>query len=363
MRDVADCCPAGAAGARTRPSAGYACAVTSEPRPRHPAARAFNLIALAIGVVGFVFVVRELGWRGIENAVIGTGAWFVVLAAIDFVGSFFDAAAVYSLLRPQVPIAYRHVFAAQLSGMAINRLTPGNSLGEPVKVMMLVRTDVPPAAAVSAIMIFNLCTTGIAITAIAIGVPLTALMLDLPLAVARVVWIGLAVLVAFCVAVIVLLRRGALATLVRALAHLRLISPERSVRWQGAVASIDERLRGFSTLHAPGLAGAVAGALASRIFNWVGTFVILYAIDIPLTAPVVIASLSVGILVTWISNVVPLGLGLADGTNYALYGILGASPVAGLLFTMVNRLRTVVLALMGLTVMAIANAFHRRGLG
>ena len=76
--------------------------------------------------------------------------------------------------------------------------------------------------------------------------------------------------------------------------------------------------------------------------------------------PVVIAMLSVGILVTWLSNIIPLGLGIADGTNYVLYGLLGAAPVAGLLFTMVNRLRTVVLALLGLSVMAIANLYDRR---
>jgi len=86
----------------------------------------------------------------------------------------------------------------------------------------------------------------------------------------------------------------------------------------------------------------------------------MHAVDIPLTAPLIVASLSVGILVTWMSNVIPLGLGIADGTNYVLYGIFGASPIAGLLFTMVNRFRTVVLAMMGVIVMAIANVLHRR---
>ena len=99
--------------------------------------------------------------------------------------------------------------------------------------------------------------------------------------------------------------------------------------------------------------------MGSRICNWIGTVIILHAIHIPLTAPLVIASLSVGILVTWASNIVPLGLGLADGTNYALYGLLGASPVAGLLFTIVNRLRTIVLALIGLCVMGLASRFER----
>jgi len=78
-----------------------------------------------------------------------------------------------------------------------------------------------------------------------------------------------------------------------------------------------------------------------------------------MTAPVVIGMMSVGIVVTWMSNIVPLGLGLADGTNYFLYGALGASPLAGLAFTMVNRTRTCVLAAMGLTVMAASNLSDR----
>jgi hypothetical protein len=78
-----------------------------------------------------------------------------------------------------------------------------------------------------------------------------------------------------------------------------------------------------------------------------------------MTPALVVASMSAGLLVTWMSNVIPLGLGIADGTNYALYGLLGASPEAGLLFTMVNRLRTCMLAMMGLTIMGIANRAAR----
>lgn len=330
------------------------------PRQRHPAARIFNLLALVIGAVAFALVVRELGWAGMRQAVIGTGAWFAVIAVIDFAGCFFDAAAVHAFIRPHAPAAYRHVFAAQLSGMAINRLTPGNTLGEPVKVTMLVRSDVPADVAVSAIMIFNLTTMYVGIIAIVIGVPLTALLLDLPPDIAHMVWLGMGILVGVAGLIAVLIRRGALGSLVGGLARIRIISAPRATRWQAAVAAIDTRLRSIGNLRAPGFARGLAGVLGSRAFNWLGTIVILHAAQIPMTAPLVIASLSVGILVTWLSNVIPLGLGIADGTNYALYGLLGASPVTGLLFTMVNRLRTIVLALMGLSVMTIANALYRR---
>ena len=93
--------------------------------------------------------------------------------------------------------------------------------------------------------------------------------------------------------------------------------------------------------------------------NWIGTLVVLHVVGVPLTGQLVVAMLSVGILITWMSNIIPLGLGLADGGNYVLYGLLGAAPAAGLVFTMINRVRTVVLAAMGLAILAVANALRR----
>ncbi len=318
------------------------------------------MIALVIGAVGLVVVVHELGWTGIRKAVIGTGPWFVVIALLDLCGALCDAFGIRGFIRPRSDhAAYPSVFAAQISGIAINRLTPGNSLGEPVKVTMLVRAEVPVDVAVSAVMMFNLTTIYVGIAAIAIGVPVTALMLDLPPIVERLVWIGLAVLMIVAVAIALLVRRGAIGSLVRLLATMRIVSQLRAARWQERTSSIDARLREIFDTRASGLRQGLIGVLGSRVFNWLGTIVVLHAADIPLQPALVVASLTVGILITWMSNVVPLGLGLADGTNYALYGLLGASPSAGLLFTMVNRLRTVVLALMGLAVMSVASRYTR----
>ena len=319
----------------------------------------FNIVVLVIGAVAFGFVVHHLGWSGIRQAVIGIGAWFAVIAVIDLVSASCDAYSIYGFLLPNQRVPYLRVYAAQLSGMAINRLTPGNSLGEPVKVTMLVR-NVPTDVAVSAIVLFNLTTMYVGIAAIVLGVPLTALLLDLPHRIAVLVWIGLAVLIAVAIAIALLVRRGAFGTLIDAVVAMGVVSAERGHRWRAKIAAIDTHVRAVGNAERSGLRRGVAGVLGSRALNWVGTIVVLYAADIPLTAPLVIASLSVGILITWMSNVVPLGLGLADGTNYVLYGMLGAAPVAGLLFTLVNRLRTVVLALLGLTTMAVANALYRK---
>ena len=309
---------------------------------------------LVVGVVALGFVLDHLGWAGARRVVVGTGVWFAVIAVIDLASMMCDAFAVQGFLRAKVDITYWRVFGAQASGLAINRLTPGNSLGEPVKVTMLSRY-VPTEQAISAIVMFNLTTIYLGIAAIVVGVLVTALTLDLPPRIEQIVWISLGVLIVLAIGIAVLVRRGAVSTLVGGLSTIHLISHARAERWRAKVLTIDRRLQELG-----GLRRGLLGVIGSRVFNWLGTLAILYAADIPFTAPLVVAMLSVGILISWLSNVLPLGLGLADGTNYALYGLLGASPEAGLVFTMVNRLRTVLLAFMGLAIMAIANAMHRR---
>ncbi len=279
-----------------------------------------------------------------------------MIAAIDLASVCCDAFAIHNFLGGELP--YVRVFAAQASGIAINRLTPANTLGEPVKVTMLMRATTGDRA-VAAIVMFNLTTMYIGIAAIAVGVPLTAVLLDLPHAAAVVAWIGLAVLLAVATAVTLLVRRGALGSLIGALARVRVISQQRAERWHAATAKIDAQLRELGHANTSRIRRGIAGVFGSRLCNWAGTVVVIHAAGIAMTAPLVVAMLSVGILVTWLSNIIPLGLGIADGTNYAIYDVLGASPQAGLVFTMVNRVRTVVLAMMGLTVMAIANALDR----
>ena len=307
----------------------------------------FHVAMLVVGATVLGLLLHRLGWEGVRHGVVAAGPWLALIAAIDVASMTCDAVALHAFLGGRV--RFRHVFAAEASGLAINRLTPANSLGEAVKVTMLTRSSTSDLA-VSAVVLFNLTTIYLGIAAIVVGVPITALMLDLPHRVAIAVWIGTGVLIVAAIAMAVIVRRGAVSTLIDGIAGLRAITAERAARWRGKIADLDARVRA-----APGLRLGLIGVLGSRVFNWIGTIVVLRACGIAMTAPLVIAMLSVGILVTWMSNVIPLGLVVADGTNYALYGILGASPQAGLVFTMVNRLRTIVIAAFGLTVLAVSS--------
>jgi len=324
------------------------------PRPRR--IRALHLATLALGAIAFAVLVRQLGWQTFERAVVGAGWWFAVLAAVDLGTVFCDAAGVHAFARAHGPVSYWRVFAAQASGMAINRLTPGNSLGEPIKVTMLL-PHVARDTAVAAIVKFNLATLYVAIAVIVLGVPLTLLSLELSARVELAVWLGTIVLLLLAFALALVVRRGALATILEAARGVRLISAPRATRWIAKSRAIDADIRSFGD---PAARRALAFVAASRAVHFVGTIAVLEAAGIPFTMPIVIGMLSVGILVTWAASIVPLGLGVADGTNYLLYGALGSVPALGLDFTMVTRTRTLVLAAMGLAIMVVANLVGRR---
>ena len=69
--------------------------------------------------------------------------------------------------------------------------------------------------------------------------------------------------------------------------------------------------------------------------------------------------LSVGVLISWIAAIVPLGMGLADGGNYALYSLLGATGEQGLFVTLLTRARSVAVAMLGLGMMAFLTVLDR----
>ncbi len=316
----------------------------------HGMRRWLHVLPLLIGVAALAVLVERTGWGVLIGALARIGPWFALIAVIDLCAVMCDSGALHAYARVHARVSYTRVFAAQASGLAINRLTPGNCLGEPIKVTMLIG-ELPRSAAVSSVVMFNVATMWCAIATIILGVPVTLLSLELPVRAEVAVWIASAVLLAFAVALLLIVRRGALGVVVRNARRLGLVSAAKARRWETAVVSIDGDIRRIGR---PEVRHALIFVVASRLLYATGTIVLMVAVGLPLTLPLVLATVSVGILITWVSNLVPLGLGIADGSNYALYGALGATGGAGLVFTMASRARTIVLALLGLTVMGVS---------
>ncbi|HEY0255286.1 MAG TPA: lysylphosphatidylglycerol synthase domain-containing protein [Kofleriaceae bacterium] len=330
-----------------------------EPAPsRHVWSHLFNIAVLIGGGTALAIMMRRLGWDNAKTVFEGVGMWFFIILGLDLVGMCFDAAAIHAFMRPEARmVSFWRVFAAQASGRAINIFVPGGVVGEATKITMLV-SHAPRGRVLSSIVLFNLATFYISVEIVVVGVPITAFFVDMPHQLAVVMWVGLAVLVPLVIALAVVIHRGAGSTVLSSARRMRLISAERATRWKARLAELDKHLRDLSST-SPGARRALAFLAAERVIAWIATTAVLHAIGHGLSVTLLIGVLSVGVLISWISAIVPLGLGIADGSNYALFDALGASGAHGVFVTLLNRARTLTLALIGLAIMAITHLVTR----
>jgi hypothetical protein len=326
---------------------------------RHLASHVFNVVVLVVGTIALVVLMQRLGVANARAIFADAGGGFAAILALDLASMACDAGAIHAFMRPEARmVSFARVLAAQASGRAINILTPGGALGEATKVTMLVG-HAPHARVVSSIVLYNLATLYLSIAIVLVGVPLTALLVDLPGQLEVIVWAGFAALVALVIGLAVVVHRGALATALSAARGLRFVSRERARAWQTRLADIDRHLRELHADRSPGTRSGLALIGASRLLQSAATVVMLHIVGVELHVSLLVGVLSAGVLIGWISNVVPFGIGVADGSNYALFDVLGASGAHGVFVTMLGRARSLCLALVGLVVMAGGHTANR----
>ncbi|MEJ7602540.1 MAG: lysylphosphatidylglycerol synthase transmembrane domain-containing protein [Kofleriaceae bacterium] len=327
---------------------------SSEPeKPEsNRASQIFNLVVFVVGGIALWWMLRNLGWTQFLDLVDNVGWWFAVIIGLDLLSLCFDAAALHAFMRPEARmISYLRVLGAQASGRAINVLTPGGGLGEAVKLTMLVR-HAPKDRVLSSIVLLNLSMFYISVIVMLIGTPITFLLVDLPDAVKVSVGIGLAVIIPAVIGLGFLIKRGATATIADLIRRTRLISAERSEKWKLRLVEVDKHIRELYKNRSAGTWKGILWVLLSKAMLYTATIILLLAVRIHLNPALVIGVFSVGVLIQWVAQVVPMGLGIADGGNYAMYEVLGSSGAHGMAVTMLNRARSVTVAILGLGAMA-----------
>jgi len=324
-----------------------------QPEPGRPLGpRLFNLAVFIIGGLALWWMLRNQSWADLREHLAGVGRWFAVLIALDLAGLCCDAAALHAFMRPEARmIPYWRVLGAQASGRAINVLTPGGALGEASKLAILV-TYAPRARVLSSIVLLNVSQIYLSTSVMLLGIPITLLLVDLPHGVKVTVAIGLAVIIPLMILLGVVIHRGAVSTVVGTLRHLRMISADRALSWKTRLVEVDRHIGELHQNRSAGTWKGILWVMASKVLSWTATIVLLAATGAPLTAVMILGVLSIGVLIGWISNIVPLGLGVSDGSNYVLYDVLGGTGAHGLLVAMISRARTVLIAFLGLGVMA-----------
>ncbi len=326
---------------------------------RHLASRIFNIAIMLVGGVALWLMVRNLGGDAFYEVLRHVGWWFVVIIALDLVSLFLDAAALNTFMRPEARmISYWRVLGAQASGRAINALTPGGALGEATKLSMLV-SRAPKTRVLSSLVLLNLSQFYLSMIIMTLGTPIMFLLVDVPHSLKIMIAITFGVLIPLLIMLGILIRRGAISSLVGLVRRTRIISEERATKWKDRLVGVDRHIRELHRNRSAGTWKGILWVVASKVVSSTSALVLLYFAGLTLSPALVIGTLSVGLIITWVSAIVPMGLGLAEGGNYALYDLVGASGSYGMVMTMLNRARSLIVAILGLFAMALMHVLNR----
>lgn len=307
--------------------------------------------SLVLGLIALAITVYAVGVDALAAHLRAIGPWFVVLLAIEATGAMCEAGAMYLMTRGKGAPTWRKVYVAQFAGRAVNTVTPGGNLGEALKVSLLAR-GCSPQRVVAAVMFVALTAITISLAVVAGGTLVTALAFEVPHA-AKLALVGAGVVAGVVASgLVVLMRRGMLCAFARGACRMRLISKKRLDTWTESLADVDARLRGDVPAGSDHRMGAAALVLLAQILQRVATCVAIFAAGYSIGAPQLIAVLSAGVVLNWASSVVPMGVGVSEGGNYALFALIGAPASLGLALALARRVNQIVFAALGFGVLA-----------
>lgn len=318
------------------------------PAPTTPAwMKWITRISIVIGLVALVATIWIVGPHVIADHLREIGWFFVLIVATDIASSVCDGTAVYYMAQGPGAPRWRECIVAQLAGRGVNAVTPGGNLGEPLKVGLL-SERCSPKRIVAAVMYVGLILLVISWAVIAAGTVVTAFWFDMPTSARIALLVGALVAVGITVTVMVLIKRGMLSTLTNALAHLRIISRARRQKWAKTLEEVDARLRGQDVERRR---RAVVFLAISQTLQKSLTFLVVYAAGYTLSPGQFLALVSAGVLLGWISTIIPMGLGISESGNVALFGLIGAPASLGLALALARRVNQVVFAAIGFVVL------------
>jgi hypothetical protein len=305
--------------------------------------------SIVLGLIALAITVWAVGVDTLVAHLRAIGPWFAVLLVIEGAATFCEAGSTYLMTRGPGGPAWRKVWVAQFAGRAVNSVTPGANLGEALKVSLLAR-ECSTQRIVAGVMYTALATAIVALTFVAAGSLVTAIAFPLPRAALIVLVVSGVLATALAAALVIMVRRGMLSAFARTAARLHLISAARLARWADRLEDLDARLRG--DVMGQHRVGAASLVVVAQLLQRGAVCATIFATGYTLGIPQLIAILSAGVLLGWVCNVVPLGIGVAEGGNFALFAALGAPASLGVALALAKRVNQIVFAALGFGVLA-----------
>jgi hypothetical protein len=334
-------------------------------------ARWVTRISLILAVVALVFTVRDIGLGTLLVYFRRIGWWWIAVVALEVVITTLDAIAIRAFLSPeQGKVRLHHAVLSQLAGRAVNSVSPSGYLGEAVKVSVLVE-HVGQSRAVSTILLYNAVSFSVELLVVAIAVPFVILWVPMPSFLSWLMVITCVVSLAVAVALHVLVRYGAL-TVLAPIARWFYIGlarmwtrrrytfpPERYERWQRQLRDVADKMRTEAGARRRDRVLGISSVVASRLTSMSLSFMILHAVGEAITPGFVAAYTVGGFIIYMTSNLVPMGVGISEGGNYALFRALGENPARGVTLVLARRVVQIMYAAIGLVLMAASETVQR----
>lgn len=316
----------------------------------------------ALGALVYTILKFPGGPETIPRYFVKIGWFWIAVIAMEAFGTFLDAIAIRAFAAPENQhLTLRQTALAQLSGRAINIVTPTGNLGEVVKMSVLTE-HVSQSRAVSTILLYNIVRFIIELGFVALAAPICALMVPMPDWLRALILIGGAVCLAISVGCYVLVRRGMLSSVARALVKIRIIKKARYEKWQDKLQAVDDKLRLVSGASRRDRVIGIAAVLLSQITSMTLSLSILVSLGESLSLGFIGAYVVGGFVIYNIAVFVPMGIGLNEGGWYSLLTLMGEGPArvaAGTMMVLARRVTLLMYAGIGLFLIAASSTVKR----
>lgn len=334
-------------------------------------ARWVTRISLILALIALVITIRNIGPATLVEYFERIGWWWIAVVVLEVAITSLDAVAIRAFLSPeQAQVGLRAALLSQLAGRAVNAVTPSGNLGEAVKVSVLVE-HVSQSRAVSTILLYNAVSFSVELLVVAVAVPFVILLVPLPSVLCWMMIVTCVISFALVGVLYVLVRRGALTALAPVARGLYVLAAriarrpsyefpaERYESWRRSLTAVADQMRASTGARRRDRWLGIAAVVASRLTSMSLSFMILHAVGEALTAGFVAAYTVGGFIIYMSSSLVPMGVGISEGGNYALFRALGENPARGVTLVLARRVTQIVYAAIGLVLMTASETVQR----
>jgi uncharacterized protein (TIRG00374 family) len=306
-------------------------------------------ISLIFAISALGYTVYDIGPSTISEKFSQIGWWWLAVIGLEVAITSLDALAMRSFMSPeQDQIRWRDALLAQLAGRAVNAVTPTGNLGEAVKVSVLVE-HVSQSRAVATILLYNVVSFMVELMVVVVAAPIMVLLNPwLPDGIKLLVMAAAGVCFIITLALYLAVKGGILVGIARFARRIRLLSQARFERWEVNLRAVDDKLRLVSGARGRDRAIGIVANVLSRCASMTLSAALLTACGVELTVGFFASLMVAGFAIYMVGSLVPMGLGVSEGGNDALFKALHHDAGGGVTAVLARRVTQVMYAAIGL---------------